>query len=391
MADKPIGFLPPAEQVGLSDLFVMEQNDEAKSVSGQVLQNWLLAMAEGHGGIRTIEQVSTVGLKDTYRITLADETTFDYVVTNARSIQDIRKTSTSGLVDTYTITYNDGTAETYSVTNGAKGDPGDYGHVWIKYASQEPSADESFAMSDIPDEWIGIFAGTANTVEPPDDWTMYTWYKHKGKSAYEYALEGGYTGTEQQFTARLAGTARDVFWAHYGQTTFEQIRAAHSNGSLCVCVDGNGRVVPLYQIVDGTARFSLFNQYIGAIVYSVSMEGVWSQDVREYEQEDDIFVAIYGVTSGGEIYSARMEGKVCFCKMSNYEPILPLTYFDSSRIAKFTAHCGGYIRQWTVEGNQWTESYEYRTKASEISSGSTDDEIPTAKAVYDYVNSLLGT
>lgn len=177
MADKSVGELIAAQSVTPTDLFVLEQNGTAKKLTGQVLENWLVSFADGHGGIQSIEKLSTSGLTDTYRITLADTTTFDFVVTNGRSINSIAKTSTSGLVDTYTITYNNGTTSKFTVTNGAKGDKGDNAYVWIKYASQEPT-DSSHSMGDIPDNWIGIYSGNAATA--PSDWKQYKWYKVKG-------------------------------------------------------------------------------------------------------------------------------------------------------------------------------------------------------------------
>lgn len=156
----------------------MEQSGTAKCLPGQVLLNWLTAAADGHGGIQSIAKLSTSGLVDTYRITLADTTTFDFVVTNGRGISDIAKTSTSGLVDTYTITYNNGTTSTLTIKNGEKGDKGDNTYTWIKYASQEPT-ESSHSMGDIPDDWIGIYSGKASTA--PTDWKQYKWFKIKGE------------------------------------------------------------------------------------------------------------------------------------------------------------------------------------------------------------------
>lgn len=212
MADQAIGELIRAQNIGATDLFVLEQSGVAKSLTGQILMNWLVSFADGHGGIHSIEKKSSSGLTDTYRITLADTTVFDFTVTNGRSIigtsktdtsglvdtytityndgqpttftvtngksiTGISKTGTSGLVDTYSITYNDGPATTFTVTNGAKGDKGDNAYVWIKYASQKPT-EASHNMSDIPDNWIGIYTGSAST--PPTDWTQYNWYKYQG-------------------------------------------------------------------------------------------------------------------------------------------------------------------------------------------------------------------
>ena len=178
MADKAISELVAAQQITATDMFVLEQNGTAKKLTGQVLLNWLTAAADGHGGISKIEKLSTSGLLDTYRITLADQTTFDFVVTNGRGITSITKTSTSGLVDTYTIKYSDNTSAAFTVTNGAKGDKGDNTYTWIKYASQEPTA-ASHSFGDVPDNWIGVYFGSASTA--PTDWTQYKWFKIKGE------------------------------------------------------------------------------------------------------------------------------------------------------------------------------------------------------------------
>lgn len=178
MADKSINELMAAEQITATDKFVLEQNNTAKSLTGQILLNWLTKAADGHGGISSIEKLSTSGLTDTYRITLADTTTFDFPVTNGKSITSITKQSTSGLVDTYRITYNNSTYTTFTVTNGAKGDKGDNAYLWIKYASQQPTA-SSHSMSDIPDNWIGVYSGNSST--PPTGYTQYQWFQYKGQ------------------------------------------------------------------------------------------------------------------------------------------------------------------------------------------------------------------
>lgn len=178
MADKAISELVSAEQITATDMFVLEQNGTAKKLTGQVLLNWLTAAADGHGGIQSIVKRSTSGLAETYRITLADTTVFDFVVTNGRGISSLQKTGTSGLVDTYTFTYNDGTKATFTVTNGQKGDKGDNSYIWIKYASQEPTA-SSNSFGDLPDDWMGIYFGTSSIA--PTNWQQYKWYRIKGE------------------------------------------------------------------------------------------------------------------------------------------------------------------------------------------------------------------
>ena len=69
-------------------------------------------------GISNIAKIATVGLVDTYRITLTDDSYYDYQITNGKGIVSITKTDTTEYTDTYTITYNDGTTSTFTVTNG---------------------------------------------------------------------------------------------------------------------------------------------------------------------------------------------------------------------------------------------------------------------------------
>lgn len=178
MADKAISELITAEQITATDMFVLEQNGTAKKLTGQVLLNWLTKAADGHGGIAKIEQVGTVGVTDTYRITFADQSLFEYTVTNGKGIRSVEKTNTTGLVDTYTITYTDDNTDTFSVTNGSRGASGDPAYVWIKYAYEKPSL-ENPTIGDIPDNWIGFYTGKVSTA--PEEWSSYNWFEMKGK------------------------------------------------------------------------------------------------------------------------------------------------------------------------------------------------------------------
>lgn len=73
---------------------------------------------------------------------------FHLFIPRGHGVSSVTKTSTSGLVDTYTMTFTDGSTTTFTVTNGADGED--------------------------------------------------------GKTAYESAVDGGYTGTESEFNAELA-------------------------------------------------------------------------------------------------------------------------------------------------------------------------------------------
>ena len=202
MADKAISELVAAEQIKSTDMFVLEQDGTAKRLQGQTLLNWLTAAADGHGGISNIAKTGTDGLVDTYTITLADTTTKTFTVTNGNGLTAFEKLSTVGLVDTYRFTRSDGTYFTFAVANGAKGDKGDAAHVWIKYASQQPTA-SSHSMGDLPDAWMGVYYGTA--AEATDDWQQYTWYQIKGEKG-DTGAAATVTGTTVEYMVSDSGT-----------------------------------------------------------------------------------------------------------------------------------------------------------------------------------------
>lgn len=202
MADKAISELVAAEQIKSTDMFVLEQDGTAKRLQGQTLLNWLTAAADGHGGISNIAKSGTDGLVDTYTITLADTTTKTFTVTNGNGLTAFEKLSTVGLVDTYRFTRSDGTYFTFAVSNGAKGDTGEASHVWIKYASQQPTA-SSHSMGDLPDAWMGVYSGTA--AEAPDDWQKYTWYQIKGEKG-DTGAAATVMGTTVEYMVSDSGT-----------------------------------------------------------------------------------------------------------------------------------------------------------------------------------------
>ena len=69
-------------------------------------------------GISNITRTASVGLVDTYTVSMTDGTSYDFTVTNGSGISNISAPTTAGLVDTYTITCQDGSSYTFNVTNG---------------------------------------------------------------------------------------------------------------------------------------------------------------------------------------------------------------------------------------------------------------------------------
>lgn len=285
MADKSVGELIAAQSVTPTDLFVLEQNGTAKKLTGQILENWLVSFADGHGGIQSIKKLSTSGLADTYRITLADTTVFDFVVNNGRSITGISKTSTSGLMDTYTISYNNGTTSKFTVKNGEKGDKGDNAYVWIKYASQEPT-ESSHSMGDLPDDWIGIYSGNASTA--PTDWKQYQWFKHKGekgdpgnpatlvtKSVTYQVSDSGTIIPSGAWSASVPVVAQGKYLWTKTETQFNTGAPIVSYSVARMGIDGTGAVSTVAGVSpDSTGNVTLTSADVGALAVSGgAMEG----------------------------------------------------------------------------------------------------------------------
>lgn len=202
MADKAISDLTAATQVTSADLFVLEQNNTAKKLTGQILMNDLATALDGHGGINSIVYTDPVApsLTGTLTITLADDTVYTLDVENGNGIASITQywaisddntdapavwyttlqtmTASYRYLWSYTnIAFDDGTdLDTTPQVIGVYGDQGDSWYVHIKYAGVYPTQDAD--MGDTPDEYVGVYSGTSSTA--PTHYTDYTWYGWKG-------------------------------------------------------------------------------------------------------------------------------------------------------------------------------------------------------------------
>lgn len=224
MADKTIGQLTPApsalgEYTG-QELFVLEQNNTAKKLTMQILENWLVSFADGHGGIQTVSKTGTSGLVDTYTITFADQSTATFTVTNGNGITGVTQywavSSSSTTVPTnwsttrqtmnptnkylwsyMTFTRDSGTFSTTKSVVGVYGDTGQAWYVWIRYAGQQPTSDSDIGTT--PDNWMGVYSGTSSTA--PTHYTDYQWFQIKGDKG-----NTGDTGASIASVTRTGGT-----------------------------------------------------------------------------------------------------------------------------------------------------------------------------------------
>ena len=123
-------------------------------------------------------------------------------------IQSVEQTTTStedGGTNIVTVTKTDGTSSTFQVKNGSKGSTGPTGADGKDGA---PGADGQDGTTPTIGDNGNWFIGDTDTGKPSRgeigpagaDGTTGA----DGKSAYAYAVEGGYTGTEMEFNEKLA-------------------------------------------------------------------------------------------------------------------------------------------------------------------------------------------
>ena len=325
MADKSIGELVSATSVGATDLFVLEQNNTAKKLTGQTLENWLVSFADGHGGIHSLVKTSSSG--------------------------------TNPVIDTYTITYADQTTSTFQVKNGVKGDKGDSQYVHIKYSSAMPTKNSD--MYDTPDNYIGIYSGASSTA--PTDYTSYTWFKYKG--------EKGDIGTPATITSQAveyqAGTSGTIIPSGTWTTTIPTVPSgsylwtkttvSFNSGSPVISysvarmgIDGSGSVSTVNNVSpDSNGNITIDAEGIGAeptiSTLPISKGGTGSTTAQAARTALEITPANIGALSSasGAVAAANLasnavetakikDAAVTFAKLANDAKYSPIVQFGSS-------------------------------------------------------------
>lgn len=112
VSEKSIGDLTAASDIYNDDLFLLQQNGEAKKLTGSKLTQYVT---------RNVENITVevVPYTTTPVSTYDDQThTLNLQVNRGPGISDVEKTATVGKVDTYTITTQDNQTFNFDVTNG---------------------------------------------------------------------------------------------------------------------------------------------------------------------------------------------------------------------------------------------------------------------------------
>lgn len=226
MADKSIFELTLQTTFASNDRLVVGNyaNSDAEAITGQALVNLLATMLDGHGGIQSIAKTGSSG--------------------------------TDPVVDVYTITLADQTTTTFSVTNGLKGDTGAQTFVYFRWAHTEPSSWSD--TTDQPDEWMGVYAGTATT--PPTTVSAYSWVRVRG--------DKGDTGDASTITAQnvsyQASSSGTVAPSGSWTTTIPTVPPGQFLWTRTQLAFNDGTTVTAYSVsrfgIDGTGAVSTVNQ-----------------------------------------------------------------------------------------------------------------------------------
>ena len=171
MADKSIFELTLQTTFATNDRLVVGNyaNSDAEAITGQTLVNLLATSLDGHGGVHAFEKIGSSG--------------------------------TNPVVDTWRMTYADESYTDITVTNGIKGDTGAQTFVYFRWAHEQPSSWSD--TTNQPDEWMGIYAGTATT--PPTTVSAYTWVRVRGDTG-ETGAAASITSQSVTYMESTSGT-----------------------------------------------------------------------------------------------------------------------------------------------------------------------------------------
>lgn len=221
--DRQISALEEATNIYVNDLFVLQQDNKAKKLTGQTLIANLAEELDGHGGITSIVLASTVGREKTY-----------------------------------TITYADGSTSNFVVTDGEKGDTGDQTYLHIRYSDTYPVT----SMLLTPNEYIGVYTGTES--EAPSEVSDYTWFKWKG--------EKGDTGVSIQSIAKASTVGSvDTYLITFDDGNTETFTVTNGSNISSIAKTATAGLVDTYTVTLTNGNTSTFTVTNAKSISSITM------------------------------------------------------------------------------------------------------------------------
>ena len=207
----------------------------------------------------------------------------------------------------------------------------------------------------------------------------------------------------------ISGNDSEIFIATYDKTTNAEIQAAIDAGKSCFVKRGD-TILPMALVVSNT-RVTFSGAYMDNLLRCDCVSNKWmstivtrSNSISEASTNDEyatakavwdlmseldnnnIFVAVYGQTTNAEIMEAYEAGNILFARQGN--ALFPCNAALLASSARFGGTVSGSLVQIYCQDNVWSRETIGRTQT--ISSESTHEQYPTAKAVYDYVSEYAG-
>lgn len=300
--NKQISQLTPTTVITNDDLFVVEQDAEAKKIAGRYLMIQLAAMLDGHGGIASwmLHSASaTDPVVRTYRVTMTDGTYFDIAIPDGAT-GPRGEDGTSISIESTGVEYAVGASGVTAPDTGwsssvPAAEPGDYlwtrtaviysdgsrttsyavsyigqdgvsYYVHIRYSDEFPDADADMYTSPTGDtRYMGVYTGSSPTA--PTAWTNYGWVQVRGDTGAaaqitnmttRYAFSPSDTQQPTTFHSSIAAAA-----SAYGDTQGAWLwTAVHTEWN------GDGSMPTIYftsyQGVDGDRITGLGDVYTAA-------------------------------------------------------------------------------------------------------------------------------
>ena len=393
MADKPISGLTAAESVGDSDLFVLEQDGQAKKLTGQTLMHGLAVELDGHGGIASIAKTGTSGLVDTYTITFADGTNSTFSVTNGDSIDHISTETVTPSdpsraqdikVNVYLTSAPSMIAYYFIVPGGNTGAQGEQGIQGI----QGEAGARAWLSSSAPINADGTYIFTPSQISTPAGITAtpqvgdMIWWTNNYYFITQVFYSGGQVnsyGCNNTYAILPGNYVNNVYYAEYGVTATGALEDAWAAGKAIFCVMPQAQQDDPQNILTLSCVYDTGHGYNGFIFSAVHHDSDTYLEVARCGQSainswntatytfsggggsDGVFVATVGTTTKAQIDAAITAGKFVVAYWAtggiNNEPC----YYSLSEVLQsnsgyvFSMFDGTFIHYVTVDS---TDSWD---------------------------------